>query len=119
MNFFSDHDVFGATVKFLLAKGYFVTRAQDVGLAKAKDREILQYATDHNLILLTCDTDFGALVFQQKAQSRGVVFLRAYSTTLPLVHYQLFRTLTELTEAELHRSFIVVTATQYRLRRLP
>jgi malonyl-CoA/methylmalonyl-CoA synthetase len=54
MNFFSDHDVFGPTIKFLQTNGHFVIRAQDVGLAKAKDREILQYATDHNLILLTC-----------------------------------------------------------------
>jgi len=119
MNFFSDHDVYGQTVKFLRANGHSVTRAQDARLADADDLEILRYATSHNLILLTRDTDFGALIFQQEEYSRGVIFLRIHPATLSAVHQQLLRVLSELTEAEFHRSFVTVEATRYRLRRLP
>jgi predicted nuclease of predicted toxin-antitoxin system len=119
MNFFSDHDVYGQTIKFLHAHGHAVARAQDVGLADAEDLEILRYATNHNLILLTRDSDFGILVFQQQEYSRGVIFLRVHPITLHAVHQQLLRVLAELTEAELYRSFISVEATRYRLRKLP
>jgi len=119
MNFFSDHDVYGQTVKFLLAHGHAVTRAQDVWLADADDLQILRYATDHNLILLTRDSDFGTLVFQHQEYSRGVIYLRIHPITLSAVHQQLLRALTEMTEAELYRSFITVEANRYRLRKLP
>ena len=119
MNLFSDHDVYGQTIKFLRSVGHVVTRAQDVGLASAEDTEILQYAADNNLILVTRDKGFGALVFQKQAKSRGVIFLRIYPSTTPSVHNQLIRIFTELTEAEIRRSFIVVEAKQYRVRRIP
>lgn len=119
MNFFSDHDVYGQTIKFLRAYGHSVTRAQDVGLAAAEDLEILRYATEHNLILLTRDSDFGILVFQQREYSRGVIFFRIHPITLHAVHQQLLRVLAELTEAELYRSFVSIEATRYRLRKLP
>jgi predicted nuclease of predicted toxin-antitoxin system len=70
-------------------------------------------------ILLTRDSDFGTLIFQQQEYSRGVIFLRVHPFTLSAVHQQLLRALAELTEAEFYRSFIAIEATRYRLRKLP
>ena len=119
MKFFSDHDVYGQTIKFVRAIGHIVIRAQDVDLAKAEDSEILQYAASNNLILIMRDKGFGALVFQRQATSRGVIFLRIHPSTISSVHHQLTRVLTELTDAEIRRSFIAVETKQYRVRRIP
>lgn len=119
MNFFSDHDVWGQTIKFLRANGHSVIRAQDVGLAKAEDSELIHYAASCNLIMVTRDKGFGALVYQQQVKSRGVIFLRILPSTMTRVHKQLLRAVVDLTEAELYRSFIVVEANQYRVRKLP
>jgi predicted nuclease of predicted toxin-antitoxin system len=118
MNFFTDHDVYGQTIRFLRANGHAVTRAQDVGLASAEDSIVLQYAASSNLILITRDKGFGALVFKQQVTSRGVIFLRIHPLTISAVHKQLLRVLVELTEAEIRQSFIVVEATQYRVRKI-
>jgi hypothetical protein len=71
------------------------------------------------LILITRDKGFGALVFQRQIISRGVILLRIHPLTISAVHKQLLRVLAELTEAEIRRSFIVVEATQYRVRKIP
>lgn len=119
MNFFSDHDVYGQTIKFLRSHGHHVIRAQDVGLAGAKDSEILRYAAHHDLILLTRDKDFGALVFQRQAHSKGIIFLRIYPRTIEAVHQQLLSLLNNFTETELHQYFVVIEDNHYRMRLLP
>ncbi len=119
MSFFSDHDVYGQTIKYLVHAGHSVTRAQDVGLAQAKDPVILEYAADHDMILLTRDKDFGALVFQRHIKSGGVIFLRIDPRSQDQVHGQLTRALNELDEKTLFHSFVVVEATHYRVRQLP
>jgi predicted nuclease of predicted toxin-antitoxin system len=119
MTFFSDHDVYGQTIKFVRTLGHIVIRAQDVGLAKAEDSAILQYAASNNLILITRDKGFGALVFQKQATSGGVILLRIHPSTMSSVHHQLNRALDELNEAEIRRSFIAVETKQYRVRLIP
>lgn len=119
MKFFSDHDVYGQTVRYLSERGHHVIRAQDVGLAQAKDSEILAYAFTHKLILVTRDKDFGALVFQRDVRSGGIVFLRIEPHTLDQVHEQLARAIDELDEEVLDRSFVVIEVNHYRVRQLP
>lgn len=94
-------------------------RAQDVGLAGAKDSEILRYAANHSLILLTRDKDFGALVSQRRAWCKGVVFLRIHPHTRVAVHQQLLCVLHDFSEIELQQSFVVVEDNHYRTRSLP
>jgi len=119
VKFFSDHDVYGQTVRHLLACGHEVVRAQDVGLAQAKDSEIIAYALAHELLLVTRDKDFGALVFQHNVLCSGIIFLRIEPHTQDQVHEQLMRALAELDEETLRRSFIVIEANHYRVRQLP
>lgn len=119
MKFFSDHDVYGQTVKFLTACGHQVTRAYDVGLAQARDAELLEYAFVQDMIFITRDKDFGALVFQSHIRCGGVVFLRIEPHAMAEVHEQLRRALQELDGQTLRRSFVVIEASHYRVRQLP
>ena len=40
------------------------------------DDKVLQMAIDENRILITCDKDFGEMVFQERKTQNGVVLLR-------------------------------------------
>lgn len=119
MKFFSDHDVYGQTVKFLPAHVHHVTRAQEVGLAQSKDSDLLEYAFAHDLVLMTRDKDFGALVFHQQLRCGGIIFLRVEPHTQEQVHLQLLRAIGEIEEHTFRNSFIVIEANHYRVRQLP
>ena len=47
MNLLSDHDVFGATVRFLRAAGHDVLTAAELGLSHADDTDLLLRARAH------------------------------------------------------------------------
>jgi predicted nuclease of predicted toxin-antitoxin system len=63
MKFLADQDVYAITIAFLSGLGHEVVRAAQLGLAQAKDAELLRVAHEQGGILVTRDRDFGALVF--------------------------------------------------------
>ena len=67
---------------------------------------------------MTRDRDFGALVFVQHLAT-GVLYLRMAPRDTADVHAELGRILTEHTEPELLRAFVVVEPGRHRFRRLP
>jgi predicted nuclease of predicted toxin-antitoxin system len=62
MRLLLDQDVYAATAQFLSGLGHDVLRVAQIGLAQAKDEEILRVAQSLNRILLTRDRDYGNLV---------------------------------------------------------
>lgn len=63
MKLLVDHDVYGITVEFLKNQGHNVLCAKEVGLSRASDEELLNWAKENKRILVTRDKGFGALVF--------------------------------------------------------
>ena len=113
---FSDHDVYGQTIRHLVMNGYEVVRAQDVGLARAKDEALLAYAFKNEFVLITRDKDFGRLVFLYGRPSPGVIFLRISPITITAVHHQLVSLLKTSPAEQLKRSFVTIEATHFRIR---
>jgi len=62
LKFLLDQDVYAITARFLAALGHDVTRAVEVGLTRASDEDVLQYARSSEWLLVTRDRDFGNLV---------------------------------------------------------
>ena len=58
----SDENVHADIVSGLRQEGFDLVTAVDLGLAGRKDIEILDYAENHNLLILTGDKDFGGLI---------------------------------------------------------
>jgi predicted nuclease of predicted toxin-antitoxin system len=56
-----DQNVRNEVKKMLEKLGVDVIHASDVGLERALDPDILQYAVEHNRVLITQDTEFGDL----------------------------------------------------------
>lgn len=78
MRILADENVHIDIIHRLRQNNYEVLSARDVGLAGHKDREILQYSEEHNLILISGDKDFGGLIEFGPLWGRGKVILLRY-----------------------------------------
>jgi len=94
-----------------------VTRVVDVGLSRASDEEILRGAQASERLLVTRDRDFGSLVFVRNL-GRGVLYLRILPSTQNAVHNELERVLSNYSEEELSKAFVVLEPGGHRFRRL-
>jgi len=71
----ADEGVDKAIVEALRADGFDVMYFAESG-AGSPDTEVLSAARHHKCPLVTCDKDFGELVFRQKLASSGVILIR-------------------------------------------
>ncbi len=118
MKFLIDQDVYAVTARFLNGLGHEVIQAAQAGLSRAGDEQLLEFAQEQRLILVTRDRDFGALVFA-KGLGSGVLYLRMLPSTQDAVHGELEKILNIYPEQDLMKSFVVVEPDGYRIRRLP
>lgn len=118
MRFLTDQDVYASTIHFLSGLGHEVVTAAHLGLARAKDADLLRVTHDEARLFVTRDRDFGTLVFVDEGGA-GVLYLRMSPSTENAVHTELARVLTLYSERELADSFVVVEPGRHRLRRPP
>lgn len=78
MQIFADENLHHDIVLRLQQANHEVILVSDVGLAGHKDLEILEYAEEQNLILISGDKDFGGLVEFGTLWGRGKVILLRY-----------------------------------------
>lgn len=108
-----------AAVAWLEAEGHEAVHASSVGLARAKDAEILDFARDGRRIVVTGDLDYPRLLAIQKADSPGVVLFRGGSYSDDQMLQLLDRVLSRSQPADLEHSITVVDRTRVRRHRLP
>lgn len=65
----------------LRSRGFDVIRAGEVGLAKASDDEILEWAREHGRILVTLDEHFGDWAVLPLSGHHGVIRIKAIPTS--------------------------------------
>ena len=75
MKFIVDAQLPPALAQCLTRLGHEAEHVVSVGLLGADDRSIHQYATEHNLVVITKDEDFTANLFLQK-NNPAVIWLR-------------------------------------------
>ncbi len=117
MKFLTDQDVYRVTVEFLRGLGYEVETAQEAGLSRAPDEEILERAREGGWVLITRDKGFGALAFVREEEHAGVILLRMDPQAVEAVHQELQRFLEEHKEEDLRGIFVVIEPGRHRLRR--
>lgn len=117
MRLLLDHDVYGATARFLTDVGHEVVQVAQIGLAQAADEDLLKVAQDQSRLFVTRDRDFGGLVFVN-ALGTGVLYLRILPSTQSAVHRELERVLASYAEEELRNAFVVIEPGGHRFRKL-
>ena len=65
-----------ALAEHLQASGHEAVHVRDYGLHAAPDEVVLQRARDEERVLLTADTDFGALLARKHTDRPSVLLLR-------------------------------------------
>ncbi|HUU78738.1 MAG TPA: DUF5615 family PIN-like protein [candidate division Zixibacteria bacterium] len=83
-----------------------------------QDKNVIKYAFQKKLIILTFDKDFGQLVFKEKLQVIGIVLLR-FPPTSPLRIKSLLREILDDEDFNPLGKFVVVHETHMRIVELP
>lgn len=74
--FLTDENIRQEVVAFLRARSLDVKDVQEEGLFGASDRRLLQLGLAEERVVLTHDSDFGALVIAAQESAFGIVYLR-------------------------------------------
>ena len=62
MKFLVDMPLSPKTVNFLKNMGFYAIRASELGMSKAKDKDIFDFAKKNDMVVLTADLDFGTIL---------------------------------------------------------
>ena len=106
-------------IQTLEDQGWEVVHWTSVGDPQASDRVIMQWAHDHDHVVVTHDLDFGALLAATSAEKPSVIQVRTRDVMpevfAPILFDALDRFKNELEEG----AFVVVEPAQARVRILP
>jgi len=80
MRILADENLHTDIIQGLRKANFDVIFVPDVGLAAHKDHEILEYAENNGMILISGDKDFGGLIEFGALWGRGKVMLLRYRT---------------------------------------
>jgi predicted nuclease of predicted toxin-antitoxin system len=104
----------------LKAAGHQAVHVADVNLLHADDEVILAYAAEHELVLVTADHDFAALLALRNATRPSVVHLRGVADQPPAVHLALLvDNLTSITDDLEAGAIVSLSPTRLAVRQLP
>ena len=73
MHFLADQDVYRITIDVLKEWGHDVVPIKEIGMARARDENLLSAARKVDRILITRDKDFGELLFLKEEMGTGVL----------------------------------------------
>ena len=120
MRFLLDQNQSLLLVGALAVAGHDSVHVRDLGMSRATDREILEYALRDQRTVLSSDTDFGELLALSNAALPSVVLLRRQGDRRATQIAALLLANLEAVSEDLAAGAIVVLETdRVRVRRLP
>ena len=108
-----------SSASLLRSKGIEASHVGELGMADASDEAIIDYARKHSFAVATLDSDFHALLAIANASGPSVIRLRIQPLRAPEATAVPSRVLEQLGHEIIRGSFITVTPTNIRVRRLP
>jgi predicted nuclease of predicted toxin-antitoxin system len=91
----------------------------NIGALDALDTQIMDYAREHDCVVMTCDLDFGAILAATRARLPSVVQIRANDVRPAAIAAALLRALDQF-EAELGAgALLTIEPERARVRVLP
>lgn len=120
MNLLLDANLSPRVAEALRAEGFDAVHVVDLDLVTATDDEIFDGASEKGLVVVTADSDFGALLAVRRATSPSVVHLRHVAELVPEEHLGLLVANLPQVAEDLERGAIVsLSPTRLAVRDLP
>jgi len=91
----------------------------DIGADNAKDKEIMQWCTEHDHVLITADQDFGAILRHTGQSGPSIILLRTANHNPGLVIPLVLTALERFEQDLVAGCLIALDERSARLRRLP
>ena len=120
MRLLLDNNLSPRLVDSLRDAGHDVEHVSDPGLQASPDDEVLRYASAHGRVLVSADTDFGALLARTGADRPSVILIRRSSARrADEIAALLLSNLDQVADDLDAGAIVVMTDTDLRIRRLP
>ena len=119
MKVLADMPISPKTVIYLNSLGYQGIRVDRLEMQKAEDEEIINYAYENDMVILTMDLDFGAILAHLGWGKPSVIIFRLNNPDINQVNTLLNKILREI-KPDLERGVIVIVEEdRVRIRDLP
>ena len=119
MKFLIDIGLSPKTVKFLQSSGHRAFRANELGMARSKDKEILEYAASNDMTVITADLDFGDILAHTKYKKPSVIIFRLKNPSPECINSLLFSALPSIKNLLEKGSIVIIEDYRIRVRELP
>ncbi len=119
MHFLIDNALSPRLANLLLEGGHTATHVREIRLQHAADAAIFEYAAKENMIIISADTDFGAILANRRSSKPSFILFR---TSQKSAEYQfdLLRRNLEKFESDLETGCVLVfDDRRVRVRMLP
>ena len=119
MKFLVDMALSPKTVKFLQNLGYEAVRVNELGMARSMDRDILEYAAENDMVVVTADLDFGDILVHTGYKKPSVIIFRLKDPSPEHVNSLLQSNLPSIEYSLDKGSIVIIEDYRIRSRELP
>ena len=120
MRLLVDANIAQRAARLLATAGHEVTHVRDLAMARASDEEIFAKAVELGAVIVSEDTDFGALLARRRVRVPSLILLRSADPLRPDQQASVIAAALPVAEVELRRGAILVLGRgRARLRPLP
>ena len=119
MRFLVDNAISPDVAALLVAAGHDAVHVRDRDMAQAEDEQVVELAITEQRIIVSADTDFGALLILSQKQQPSVILFRRGSPRRPAKQAELLiANLPALADDLAHGAIVVFRGDRIRVRRL-
>ncbi len=120
MRFLLDENLSPLLATILAERGHDVVHVRQLGLTSAPDDAVLDAAAADRRVLISADTDFGAILAQRRADNPSVLLIRRVANRRAVEQGQLILDNLDQVAGDLETGAIVVLGERsVRIRKLP
>lgn len=105
--------------KILQNKGWNVLHTGDIGLSRATDRQILEYARNEKRVVITLDSDFHSILAVENAESPSVIRVRREGLKGPELAEIIEKIWSEIQDPLAKGAMVTITENAIRIRSIP
>ena len=106
-------------MNFLQNLGYEAVRVDRLGMARSKDSEIIEYASENDMVAITLDLDFGDILAHAGFKKPSVIIFRLSDPTPDHVNELLASAIPCIKDSLDKGSIVMIEDHRIRIRELP